>query len=61
VNLNTSVLNRLIYFDQLVKFGIEAFRERSGRWSRVLDKNRLELEISKVDGTMEQPVQSTNT
>ena len=37
------------------------FRERSGRWSpRVSDLNRLELEISKVNGTMEQPGQSTN-
>ena len=37
------------------------FRERSGRWSpRVSDLNRLELEISKINGTMEQPGQSTN-
>ena len=40
VDLNTSVSYRLIYFDQLVKFGIETFRERSGRWSpRVSDKD----------------------
>ena len=37
------------------------FCERSGRWSpRALDKDGVRGWISTVDGTMEQPVQSTN-